>query len=532
MAKPLRLPRSFVGDKAASLDDFFESTAHALLRGDPSKQESITRLCERIKKELSARMIIDVGGLMKFKRNKMLELLAGIDKDLEHWVEYLEDILDFDFPTPTAVETFRDPTAPPPSAALVPSSAYRVATYKTEKTEKKAGLGAQLQAEGQLDRIIFAYSMFTQLVTQNPKEETITQREVEHINDTVWEMTFQKFGEVHVDIIYRKHCGRNLRLLFPNLPDYGGKKGDDRMFEEMLKWRFNNPRKKQAPGQKMYKPNMKVDRINLCADAIELIEQKNFPLTVLNEGKLETKFHISETETDQENPSETGTRTLAIFGDAPPAANAETRQSTLLPPVVPMSVPLAPVTASTANSLGNLPAAVSNSLHAQEVHGKRVLAETQPKENAPRVKKAKVAPRTEPVYACRTEARHATARSPVTPLTASCALLQVELFKEFKFDVPLKALPFKKIEKNDEVVVLSTYTNDEGVLVPEYWYGIVSLVCANASWIKFYDVTDDTTDKKVKPISEEKHKLKENEYFDTWMRVEKLAPAAAPAGAM
>ena len=66
MAKPLRLPRSFVGDKAASLDDFFESTAHALLRGDPSKQESITRLCERIKKELSARMIIDVGGLMKF----------------------------------------------------------------------------------------------------------------------------------------------------------------------------------------------------------------------------------------------------------------------------------------------------------------------------------------------------------------------------------------------------------------------------------------------------------------------------------
>ena len=120
----------------------------------------------------------------------------------------------------------------------------------------------------------------------------------------------------------------------------------------------------------------------------------------------------------------------------------------------------------------------------------------------------------------------------MTPLTASCALLQVELFKVFKFDVPLKALPFKKIEKNDEVVVLSTYTNDEGILVPAYWYGIVSLVCANAFWIKFYDVTDDTTDKKVKPISEEKHKLKENEYFDTWMRVEKLAPAAAPAGAM
>ena len=48
-------------------------------------------------------MIIDVGGLMRLKRNKMLELLAGIDKDLEYWVEYIEDVLEFEFPTSTAV---------------------------------------------------------------------------------------------------------------------------------------------------------------------------------------------------------------------------------------------------------------------------------------------------------------------------------------------------------------------------------------------------------------------------------------------
>ena len=95
----VRLPRSFAGDKAAPLEAFLQSTAHALMRGDPEKQESITRLCARIQKEVSARVIIDVGGLMRLKRCKMLEILAGIDKDLEFWVDYIEDVLEFEFPT-------------------------------------------------------------------------------------------------------------------------------------------------------------------------------------------------------------------------------------------------------------------------------------------------------------------------------------------------------------------------------------------------------------------------------------------------
>ena len=70
-----------------------------------------------------------------------------------------------------------------------------------------------------------------------------------------------------------------------------------------------------------------------------------------------------------------------------------------------------------------------------------------------------------------------------------CPPAQVVLFKETKFDVPLKALPFRPIEKNDEVVVCVPYTNDDGILIPEYWYGIISVLCANACWIKFYDVT-------------------------------------------
>ena len=53
MASTVRLPRSFVGDKAAPLDDFFHSTAHALMRGDPSKQESVARICERKRDDLA-----------------------------------------------------------------------------------------------------------------------------------------------------------------------------------------------------------------------------------------------------------------------------------------------------------------------------------------------------------------------------------------------------------------------------------------------------------------------------------------------
>ena len=85
----------------------------------------------------------------------------------------------------------------------------------------------------------------------------------------------------------------------------------------------------------------------------------------------------------------------------------------------------------------------------------------------------------------------------------------------------MKALPFKKVEVGSEIVICIPYMGDDGTLIPEYWYGVVSNALANASWIKFYDVTDDP--KKDKHISWEKHKLLEKDYFDKWMLVEKVA---------
>jgi len=96
----VRLPRSFAGDKGAPLEDFFNSMAHALTRGDPVKKDAIQRFCDRVQANLAARAIFDIGGLQRLSRNNMLHLLASIEKDTEHWVDSIEDVLDFSFPTP------------------------------------------------------------------------------------------------------------------------------------------------------------------------------------------------------------------------------------------------------------------------------------------------------------------------------------------------------------------------------------------------------------------------------------------------
>jgi hypothetical protein len=117
----------------------------------------------------------------------------------------------------------------------------------------------------------------------------IKEEEVKHIIDVIWEMTFSLYGTVSVDKIYRDHIGKQLRLLFPHLPPRGHVKGSSRRFSDMIKWRFQNTRK-DANGGKTYKPHMKVDRINLCESAIAFLDNKRFPITVVSEGKLDTKF--------------------------------------------------------------------------------------------------------------------------------------------------------------------------------------------------------------------------------------------------
>ena len=97
---------------------------------------------------------------------------------------------------------------------------------------------------------------------------------------------------------------------------------------------------------------------------------------------------------------------------------------------------------------------------------------------------------------------------------------QVTLFKQC--GLPLKALPFRPIEKGAELVYRATSTDEDGVLTEEYWYGTVGLMTKTEShWIKFYDLTDIGGF-----ISEEKHPMIESEYYDRWMFVDSSGCAA------
>ena len=401
----LRLPRSFAGDKAASLEDFFVSMAHALSRGDPTKKQTIEHFCTRVQVNLCARAVFDIGGLQRLSRNNMLQLLVSIEKDTEHWVDSIEDVLEFQFPTPvtTVLLLGRDPAQPPPSAALVPQSVGgpRVSMY-AKKNE--IGLGAQLLSDGALDRVVFTLAMFTKLVTSTPSVETITEPEVTHIIDTVFEMTFTKYGRVTVDKTYRMHCGRQLRLLFPNLPNRGKVLGADRKFDEMLKWRFGNSRKSAVEGKVAYKAGMVVDRINLCEAAIEMVDDMKFPLTVVDEGKLETKFVISDAAHANGLPA----------SQVPPSANSMADATVMpvafavpffgsgtlpLPPRQPTQGPLAPVTASAANiaaAAGSRPTPAPQPRAYVPLANKRE-SDTKPSTTAKKAKAAPAPARTEPV---------------------------------------------------------------------------------------------------------------------------------------
>ena len=294
-----RRPRDFAGDKAATLEDFFASMAKALAVGDAQKQAETLRTCHLIRAQLSARNVFDIGSLIKMSRNNLLTALAMAGKNLDFWVETLEDILDMAFVAPVAIGPSSDTPASAAFATKPTSITSRVSTY-TEKGE--ASLGARLMSTGELGDVKFQSAMFTQITTANPKLEVITEHELQHILDTVFEYTFCKFGKVNVDIIYRKHVGTQLRLCFPNLPDRGkgARKvlGKDRCFTDMIKWRFSNHRKTVKDGVAAYKSGFVMDRINICPDGLALIDTMHFPVNVSDEGKLEEKFIIVDTGPD------------------------------------------------------------------------------------------------------------------------------------------------------------------------------------------------------------------------------------------
>lgn len=232
-------PRSFAGNKSVSVARFAQSFANSLGNSEKFRKlaATVAALCIEGLPGGSP-CVTDLGGLMKMQRPTFADILhcAGAD---ENWLTLWEDILEFSFPVPAL------PASVPLSAKLVKAEKGGLRTPLYEEVKEK--LGSRLVSEGTLDGFVFTRADFPNVSVSNPLLEVLTNKDVSYIMDQVWLKTMAMFGVPSMDKIMRTHVGRQLRILFPLLPDRGKGKtitlGADRSFVDMLRWRFSNPRK-------------------------------------------------------------------------------------------------------------------------------------------------------------------------------------------------------------------------------------------------------------------------------------------------
>ena len=216
-----RAPRSYAGDKSASMEQFFADYGASLSEGDSSRDAKNTEAFAAIMSVARARNAMDLGGLMRASVITRKAALEAVGADNEYIVDGIEDVLDFNFYVPPPVEVnYANPVDSSDRTALVaprPVCHGKIIKSTMQKIDKYGesndpGLGATLFVTGQLDTIIVTLAMFADVVTStsNPLLETITQKELEAINDRVWEGTFDQFGKGNVDMIYLEHLARQL----------------------------------------------------------------------------------------------------------------------------------------------------------------------------------------------------------------------------------------------------------------------------------------------------------------------------------
>jgi hypothetical protein len=226
-------PRDFAGVKAALVSDFAAAFA-ASVGGSEEVKRAAFLVAEYLKGGLPgvSPNVSDLGGLFKVQRWVFARIVQAAGADAA-WVETWEDILDFTFPCPTftaiAITTKR------------PWGGNQSPRFKAARTMKT---GATMKADGSLELFVLTYSDFPLVECANPALETISKDDLEYVLDRT-KIKYQHIsnGNPSIDKTMRKHLGSQLRVLFPHLPDRGLTIGARRDFTEMLKWRFQNPRR-------------------------------------------------------------------------------------------------------------------------------------------------------------------------------------------------------------------------------------------------------------------------------------------------
>ena len=190
----LRRPREFAGDKHASLEEFFAAYTHAL-GNDPLKRTLFERIRVHVAIERGA---MDIGSFLKFPRMQLYTFLKQTDD--ESWIETFEDVLDSSFHVSTPVVVSQAATA-----KAKPKKQSNTCKFIAEGEQ---GVGCRLLANGELDTLKFTRSMFPLITTAEPLLETISEGEVGHIWDVMWNTLFKTEGVVNIDKTAAKKARR------------------------------------------------------------------------------------------------------------------------------------------------------------------------------------------------------------------------------------------------------------------------------------------------------------------------------------
>lgn len=237
-AAGMMAPRDFAGMRAASVSEFAASFAFSCGNSDEMKAKA-QKVADLLKDGLPgvSPNVADLGGLFRLHRRVFVDILEAAGAD-PAWVETWEDILDFKFAVPQDWENEYQ-------GALKRKGGVQLARFKRTKAQRT---GASMSADGTLKNFVLSRDDFPGVECKDPLNQTISTEDLEYVMDQA-KIKYQHVtnGNPSIDKTMRKHMGKQLRDLFPKLPDRGIYiKGEDRDFTRMLIWRFSNPRKLRA----------------------------------------------------------------------------------------------------------------------------------------------------------------------------------------------------------------------------------------------------------------------------------------------
>ena len=151
----------------------------------------------------------------------------------------------------TAGFKFKRDDAPESANLVIPHSRVSPSESMEEKSHRKRKrtmtVGERLQREGTLEDEELPEGVFKVINTADPKNNTISEPELEAWTTAVIEVCVGRYGELSLGRALCMHFGRLGKKRLYKLPDYGDKLGKDRDLGKMLWDKCRNIRDVRSP---------------------------------------------------------------------------------------------------------------------------------------------------------------------------------------------------------------------------------------------------------------------------------------------